>query len=108
MGATFAVPVLDGVRPGDLATRDGFEIVMAATRGGVPPWEVDLTGPLVIALGGEREGHEPTTDVLPPERTRLVTIPQAGGAESLNVAAAGAALLVEVTRQRAVALVGRD
>jgi tRNA(Leu) C34 or U34 (ribose-2'-O)-methylase TrmL len=32
-----------------------------------------------------------------------VTIPQAAGAESLNVAAAGAALLAEVVRQRALA-----
>jgi tRNA G18 (ribose-2'-O)-methylase SpoU len=32
-----------------------------------------------------------------------VTIPQADGAESLNVAAAGAALLAEVLRQRTIA-----
>jgi tRNA G18 (ribose-2'-O)-methylase SpoU len=31
-----------------------------------------------------------------------VTIPQAEGAESLNVAAAGAALMAEAVRQRAV------
>ena len=103
MGATFAVPVLEGVRPGDLATREGFQVVAAAAHGGVPPWEIDLTGPLVLALGGERGGHEAMTDDLPAERTVVATIPQADGAESLNVAAAGAALLAEVIRQRAIA-----
>ena len=37
-----------------------------------------------------------------------VTIPQAEGAESLNVAAAGAALLAEAARQRATAPGGSD
>ena len=107
MGATFAVPILEGVRASDLATREGFHIVVAAAHGGLPPWQVDLTGPLVLALGGEREGHEALGDEIPAERTLVVTIPQAGGAESLNVAAAGAALLAEVVRQRSVADAGR-
>ena len=90
MGATFAVPLLEGVSPADLATREGFDVVGAVPRGGAAPWEADLTRPIVLALGAGRA-------------VVRVTIPQAAGSESLNVAAAGAALLAEAGRQRALA-----
>jgi 23S rRNA (guanosine2251-2'-O)-methyltransferase len=61
------------------------------------PWAVDLRGPLALVLGSEGRGLRPlvarTCDV-------LVSIPLAGRVGSLNVAAAGAALLYEVRRQR--------
>ncbi len=102
MGSTFAVAVLEGVSPGDLATREGFAVVAAVPRGGVPPWEADLSGPLVLALGAERAGLGPALEGLSDGREVIrVTIPQAEGAESLNVSAAGAALMAEITRQRA-------
>lgn len=103
MGATFAIPILEGVAPGDLATRGGFAVVGAVPRGGVAPWEADLTRPLVLALGAERGGLGGALDELSAGREVVqVTIPQAPGAESLNVAAAGAALMAEAVRQRAV------
>ena len=102
MGSTFALPVLEGVAPSDLATREGFVVVAAVPRDGVPPWETDLTRPIVLALGAERAGLTPALEGLSDGREVLrVTIPQAEGAESLNVAAAGAALMSEVARQRA-------
>jgi TrmH family RNA methyltransferase len=104
MGSTFALPVLEGVAPSDLATREGFVVVAAVPRDGVPPWETDLTRPIVLALGAERAGLAPALEGLSDGREVLrVTIPQAEGAESLNVAAAGAALMSEVVRQRAIA-----
>lgn len=61
------------------------------------PWTADLRGALVLVLGSEGRGLRPlvarTCDV-------LVRIPLAGRVGSLNVAAAGAALLYEVRRQR--------
>jgi 23S rRNA (guanosine2251-2'-O)-methyltransferase len=61
------------------------------------PWTVDLRGPLVLVLGSEGRGLRPlvgrTCDL-------LVRIPLAGRVGSLNVAAAGAALLYEIRRQR--------
>ena len=108
MGALYAVPLLERVEPADLATRTGFTLVAAVPRGGAPPWEVDLTGPSVLALGAERAGLEPALAVLDDGRpTVRVTLPQAPGTESLNVAAAGAALLAEMARQRAAARGGR-
>ncbi len=107
MGATFAIPLLEGVRGEDLASRGGFRIVAAVVAGGRAPWHADLRGPTVIALGGEREGLGPGLaqlgDALEIER---VTIPQAPGAESLNVAAAGAILLAEAVRQRNAGEIG--
>lgn len=101
MGATFALPILEGVTPADLATREGFAVVAATPRGGAPPWDADLAQPLVLALGAERAGIGPALGELGHDRPVLaVTIPQAPGAESLNVAAAGAVLLGEALRQR--------
>lgn len=100
MGATFALPVLEGVKPDDLATREGFRVVAAVAHGAAAPWDIDLTPPTVLALGAERAGLDPVIDELRGSLEVVeVTIPQAEGAESLNVAAAGAALLAERVRQ---------
>ena len=102
MGATFAVPLLEGVTAEDLATREGVRVIAAVVSGGAPPWEVDLVAPSIIALGAERAGLDvsmgPFTDA---HEVIRVTIPQESVAESLNVAAAGAILLAEARRQRA-------
>ncbi len=101
MGSTFAIPLLEGVRGEDLASRQGFRVVAAVVEEGCPPWDADLRGPIVIALGGEREGLGPGLAELGPAlAVERVTIPQTRRAESLNVAAAGAILLAEAVRQR--------
>jgi TrmH family RNA methyltransferase len=63
-------------------------------RGGTSLAEVELAGPVVFLLGAEREGLPP--DVHADIRA---SIPQAEGAESLNVAAAGAIALYERRRR---------
>lgn len=107
MGGVFTMPILEGVRPDDLATRPGLRIVAGVVAGGTPYWDADLVSPMILALGAERTGIEPALDALGDgvEVVR-VTIPQEEAAESLNVAAAGAILLAEVRRQRAMALAG--
>ncbi len=61
------------------------------------PWKIDMKGPLAIVLGAEGKGIRPLVlrgcDL-------LVRIPMHGKVASLNVAAAGAMLLYEATRQR--------
>ena len=80
--------------------KSGAWVHGAALDGGLPPWSVDLTGPVCLVLGSEGEGLRPLVaracDV-------LVSVPMRGGVGSLNVAAAGAALCYEVARQRAQA-----
>ena len=70
---------------------DGFWIYGAA-EGGVPPWEIELTGPIVLCFGGEEKGLRRLTRE---KCDRLVGLPMRGRVESLNVATAAAALLYE-------------
>jgi 23S rRNA (guanosine2251-2'-O)-methyltransferase len=63
----------------------------------VPYTDVDLTGRAVLVLGGEGRGLRPR---VASACDALVSIPLAGRVGSLNVSAAGAALLFEAVRQR--------
>ena len=63
----------------------------------VPYTDVDLTGTAVLVLGGEGRGLRPR---VASACDALVSIPLAGRIGSLNVSAAGAALLFEAVRQR--------
>lgn len=76
---------------------DGFWVIGAESKGGVPYHELDLTMPLAIVLGGEGRG----LGRLVKERCdHLARIPMLGKVSSLNVANAGAVLLYEAVRQR--------
>jgi 23S rRNA (guanosine2251-2'-O)-methyltransferase len=72
-------------------------VFAAVADGGRPMWETDLGGGVVLVLGAEGRGVRPlvrkTCDA-------LVSIPLAGGVESLNVSVAAAVLLYEARRQR--------
>lgn len=76
--------------------REGFWIYGLAA-GGVPPWELDLTGKVLFCLGGEGSGLRHLT-----QRScdALIGLPMLGRVESLNVATAAAAALYEAVRQR--------
>jgi TrmH family RNA methyltransferase len=87
MGAVFRVPTCA------FDDAPGRRIALVP-RGGTPLDEVELEGPTVFLLGAEREGLP--GDLRVDER---VSIPQAGGAESLNVALAGAIALYERARR---------
>lgn len=75
--------------------RPQSRLIATEPRGGRPPWEVDLTGPVTILLGGEGRGLD---RVLARRADVGVTLPMRAG-ESLGVAAAAAALLYERMRQ---------
>jgi TrmH family RNA methyltransferase len=64
-----------------------------------PYTEVDLTGPLAIALGSEAEGLSEAWQAPGIEGIRL---PMLGVADSLNVSVSAAILLYEARRQRDV------
>ena len=76
---------------------EGLWVVGAEAEGGVPYWELDLTGPLVLVLGGEGKG----LGRLVRERCDfLARLPMLGSVSSLNVATAAAVLAYEAVRQR--------
>jgi 23S rRNA (guanosine2251-2'-O)-methyltransferase len=64
---------------------------------GDPPWEVDLTGPVVLCLGGEEKGLRARTRQI---CDRMIGLPMRGRVDSLNIATAAAAVLYEAVRQR--------
>jgi len=78
---------------------EGIWVVGAITDGPgtMPPWLLDLRGPVALVLGSEGRGLRPLVARSCDVRS---AIPQSGRIGSLNVAAAGAALLYEVRRQR--------
>jgi TrmH family RNA methyltransferase len=88
-GAIFRVPLVDW----DEAS--GRRVALVA-HGGVSLSDVELRSPLTFLLGSEREGL--TSDVLE-TCDAIATIPLPGDAESLNVAAAGAIALYELSRR---------
>jgi 23S rRNA (guanosine2251-2'-O)-methyltransferase len=71
--------------------------VYGADAQGDPPWEADLTGPVVLCFGGEEKGLRARTRKV---CDRLLGLPMRGRIESLNVSAAAAALIYEAVRQR--------
>lgn len=82
----------------EILKKESVWIMGAAAKGGQDPWQVDLTLPLCLVMGGEGEGLRPlvtrTCDL-------LLTLPMRGKIGSLNVSAAATALCYEVVRQRA-------
>lgn len=61
------------------------------------PWEVDLTGKVVLCFGGEEKGLRARTRQI---CDRMIGLPMRGRVGSLNIATAAAALLYEAVRQR--------
>lgn len=64
---------------------------------GVPPWEVDLTGKVVLCFGGEEKGLRARTRQI---CDRMIGLPMRGRVGSLNISTAAAAVLYEAVRQR--------
>jgi 23S rRNA (guanosine2251-2'-O)-methyltransferase len=86
---------LEGIISG-LKTK-GFTVVAAHQDGAVRPDEVDLSGPLIIILGGEHRDIPPYLQKL---CTHTIRIPMSSAVASLNVSVAGAIVLYECMRQR--------
>jgi 23S rRNA (guanosine2251-2'-O)-methyltransferase len=71
--------------------------VYGTDAGGEPPWEIELTGRVVLCLGGEENGLRARTRQL---CDRMIGLPMRGRVGSLNIATAAAAVLYEAVRQR--------
>ncbi len=88
--------ITNSAREIEVLKTEGFWC-FGAVAVGVPPWEVDLTGRVLLCLGGEEKGLRQRTRSL---CDHLVGLPMRGRVESLNLATAAAALLYEAVRQR--------
>ncbi len=79
-----------------LARAAGHRVLALEDVGDAAPWDVDLTGPVLFVVGGERHG-------IPPEllasADRVLRIPMRGFIPSYNLQAALAAAALERLRQ---------
>ncbi len=103
MGSFFALPV---IRLDSLDTLETWvaehkmQVVGTSAHADEVVFEHDFSGPTLIVLGNEAEGM---SHRLAEMCDASVKIPMSGSASSLNVAAAAAILLYEVSRQRTAA-----
>ena len=98
MGSIFAVPVARATTEAFLAWRRTFPGLVAGThlKGAVDYRSVDFSGrPVLLLMGNEQQG---LPDDLAAACDRLVRIPQAGRADSLNLAVATGVMLYEIRR----------
>lgn len=97
--AVFALPCAEADNPSSLAwfRGRGVKIVAATPSADKVFWDVDLTGPVVIAVGAEKEG---LSDFWMDQADEKVLIPMAGRVNSLNLAQAATLFLYEAARQR--------
>ncbi|NLR98759.1 RNA methyltransferase [Rhizobium sp. P38BS-XIX] len=98
MGSVFAVPVVKATPEEFLAWKKNADVAVVATHlaGAVDYRTIDYKKkPVVILMGNEQSG---LPDVLAKEADALARIPQAGRADSLNLAVATAVMLFEARR----------
>jgi len=98
MGAHRVLPVLweRSAHVLELAARAGHRIIALEDCGSHPPWELDLTGPIVFVAGNERDGLDAA---LLARCDATTALPMAGFVPSYNLHAAIAALAAERLRQ---------
>lgn len=98
MGSVFALPVTRATPEEFLAWKKGAGVSVVATHlaGAVDYRTVDYKKkPVVVLMGNEQQG---LPDLLAREADQLARIPQAGLADSLNLAVATAVMLFEARR----------
>ena len=97
MGAHFSLAIHEGVALEPLIDASAVPVLATSSHRGASLFDTDLNqGPVAWLFGNEGQGVEQCLL----ERARPIMIPQPGGEESLNVAAAAAICLFELVRQR--------
>lgn len=97
MGAHFYVPIFPLNWEEINSHLAGLQILIADAKRGKPYYEIDMTPPLALIVGGEAAGASQQAGSLASE---YVNIPMPGDIESLNAAVAAGILLFEAARQK--------
>lgn len=100
MGAHFAMEVLEGADLAAAIGQFGGTVACTVARGGTALKDADISGRIGWIFGAEGQG---VSAALAARAQLKVTIPMPGDAESLNVAAAAAICLYELSRRGAPA-----
>ena len=80
-----------------LAKQAGFRLIAVEDVGEKTPWEVDLTGNVILIVGGEREG---ISDEVLSSVDEVIKIPMTGFVPSFNLQAPLSSVAIEAQRQR--------
>jgi TrmH family RNA methyltransferase len=100
MGSALRLPIAAGIAADEAvagARRHGCRVIATVPRDGRSLFEVDLTGPIAVLIGGEGQGLTPSLVEAADER---VTIPMQAPVDSLNAAVTAALIVYEARRQR--------
>ena len=99
VGTLFTVPIFEATTPEAIAwlKKRGVSLLAATPHATEVYTEVDVTGPVALAVGTEQLG---LSEAWMKQSELQVRIPMLGVADSLNVATATTLLLYEVVRQR--------
>jgi 23S rRNA (guanosine2251-2'-O)-methyltransferase len=85
---------LDAIK---MAKKFGFRIIAVEDVGTSAPWDVDMTGDIILVVGGEKNGI--SSEILS-ESDEIVRIPMSGFVPSFNLQAPLSAVAIEAQRQR--------
>jgi TrmH family RNA methyltransferase len=96
MGAHFSLAIFESVDLRQWIERAPMKVLATSSHATNSIYQTDLLTPCAWLFGNEGQG----VDRALLERATAVSIPQPGGEESLNVAAAAAVCLFEAVRQR--------
>ncbi len=79
------------------AKASGFRVIALEDTGSLEPWEEDLTGDVLLVVGGEKDG---ISDSILGECDSVLRIPMSGFVPSYNLQAPMAIVAAEALRQR--------
>ena len=88
---------VDGKELVDMAKEAGFRVISLEDTGEIGPWEEDLTGNVLLVIGGEHDG---ISDHVLKESDSVLRVPMSGFVPSYNLQAPMAVVAAEALRQR--------
>jgi 23S rRNA (guanosine2251-2'-O)-methyltransferase len=88
---------VDGKILVEMAKEAGFRIISIEDTGNLGPWEEDLTGNVLLVVGGERDG---ISELILEESDSVIRVPMSGFVPSYNLQAPMAVVAAEALRQR--------
>ena len=88
---------VDGKELVDMAKEAGFRVISLEDTGEIGPWEEDLTGNVLLVIGGEHDG---ISDHVLKESDSVLRVPMSGFVPSYNLQAPMAVVAAEALSQR--------
>ena len=88
---------VDGLEFVERARAAGFRIISLEDSGDLEPWDEDLSGNVILVVGGEHDGiSQPILD----RSDSVIRVPMSGFVPSYNLQAPMAVVAAEALRQR--------